>query len=189
MENRDCMKSHVELSKPDLNCANNQSQNHKKFQCSTPNISEVMVDLRFPIVIHKGKSCLYFTAEIDMGWYDTERGLDGDGFPCLVLGYGPTHSQRRPPERATTMCHRAPNSCCSLVFSLSIYIYERTGLCLPMVNGDSDRKAPAARQKPRISGSNSNGIGTTSYALGFMLLKGIDSVTQHQWARPLGLSP
>ena len=59
MENRDCMKSHVELSKPDLNCANNQFQNHKKFQCSTPNISEVMVDLRFPIVIHKGKvACL-----------------------------------------------------------------------------------------------------------------------------------
>ncbi|SVE53104.1 uncharacterized protein METZ01_LOCUS505958, partial [marine metagenome] len=130
MKNRDCMKSHVELSKPDLNCANNQFQNHKKFQCSTPNISEVMVDLRFPIVIHKGKSCLCFTAEIDMGRYDTERGLDGDGFPCLVLGYGPTHSQRRPPERATTMCHRAPNSFCSLVFILYIYMSGQDFACL-----------------------------------------------------------
>ena len=151
MENRDCMKSHVELSKPDLNCANNQFQNHKKFQCSTPNISEVMVDLRFPIVIHKGKSCLCFTAEIDMGWYDTERGLDGDGFPCLVLGYVPTHSQRRPLEPSVTVCHRAPNSYCSLFFSLYIYIYERTGLCLPMVNGGSDRKAPAARKSNQVN--------------------------------------
>ena len=58
MESRDCMKSHVELSKPDQKFKNNVSQNHKKFQRSTPNINEVMFNLRFPIVKSQGKSLL-----------------------------------------------------------------------------------------------------------------------------------